>query len=124
MTTSLYERLGGADGIERLVDDIVEAHMHNPLIKSRFVPYREEPERLERIKGHICQFFSAGSGGPQQYDGRTMPDAHRGMNISEAEYMAAVDDIMQTLEHHDIDDTARKDVLMIAYTLRGEIMHV
>ena len=31
MAATLYERLGGRDGIERLVTDIVENHYNNPL---------------------------------------------------------------------------------------------
>ncbi len=30
MATTLYERLGGADGIARLVDDAVDAHLKQP----------------------------------------------------------------------------------------------
>jgi hemoglobin len=124
MSNSLYERLGGASGIAALVDDIVEAHMNNPLIKARFLPYREDPDTLAKVKCHTCNFFGAGSGGPEQYSGRSMRDTHRGMNISEQEYMAVVDDILDTLDKHKIDDQTRKDVLAIVYSLKDEILHV
>jgi len=123
-SVTLYERLGGAAGIERLVHEIVEAHMRNPLIKPRFLPYREEPERLAKIKQHLCTFFAAGAGGPDAYEGRSMPEAHRGMNISEAEYMAATDDILATMESLGHDAAARNEVLAIVYSLKGEIMRV
>jgi hemoglobin len=122
--TSLYERLGGARGIVELVDDVVAAHMENPVIKARFLPYQTEPERMDRIKQHTVRFFAAGSGGPEQYNGRSMPDAHRGMNINEAEYMAATDDILAVLAKHGIDESTRNEVLAIAYSLKGQIMHV
>ncbi|MGE5338857.1 MAG: group I truncated hemoglobin [Gemmatimonadota bacterium] len=121
---SLYERLGGSVGISRLVDDIVDAHMVNPAIRARFLPYRETPQRMNELKMHLCNFLGAGSGGPERYTGRSMPDSHRGMNINEAEYMAAVDDILAALERHRIDEQTRKDVLAIAYSLKGEIMHI
>jgi hemoglobin len=124
MSNSLYERLGGAKGIATLVDDVVEAHMNNPLVKARFLPYREDPDTLAKVKQHTCNFFGAGSGGPEQYSGRSMPDAHRGMNISEQEYMAVVDDILDTLDKHKIDDQTRKDVLAIVYSLKDQIMRV
>jgi hemoglobin len=119
---TLFRRLGGQDGIHALVDDIVAAHMENPLIQQRFLPYREDPEHLATLKEHLRKFLAMGSGGPEEYEGRSMPEAHRGMNISEAEYMAAVDDIMEVLRDHDIDEQSRKDVLMISYSLRSEIM--
>lgn len=123
-TRSLYERLGGNGTITRLVDDIVQAHMENPVIKARFLPYAEDPEHLGVIKGHLCAFLCAGSGGPEQYKGRTMPEAHRGMNISPAEYMAAVDDILSVLARHGIDEVTRKDVLAIAYSLKDDIINL
>ena len=124
MSTSLYERLGGATGISALVDDIVEAHMANPLIKARFLPYREDTDTLTKVKRHTCDFFGAGSGGPEQYSGRTMRDTHRGMNITDEEYAAVTDDIMQTLARHKVDDQARQEVLTIVQSLKGDIVHL
>ncbi|MFY0990621.1 group I truncated hemoglobin [Halomonas sp. C05BenzN] len=123
-TTNLYERLGGERGIASLVDDIVESHMQNPRIQARFLPYREDPDHLEVVKGHLRDFLAAGSGGSVAYRGRSMPEAHRGMNINEAEYMAAVDDILDVLDRHGIDPQTRQEMLGIAYSLKGEIMHV
>ena len=45
--TSLYERLGGEVEIKKIVDDAIEAHMHNPGIRARFLPYLETPEDLD-----------------------------------------------------------------------------
>ncbi|NBD95737.1 MAG: hypothetical protein GVY11_04585 [Gammaproteobacteria bacterium] len=53
-----------------------------------------------------------------------MPDTRRGMNIGAADYMAAMDDIMTTLDAHDIDESAQKDALAIAWSLKVEIMHL
>jgi len=124
MSNTLYQRLGGAKGIAALVDEIVEAHMNNPLVKARFLPYRDDPDHLASVKRHTCNFLGAGSGGPEQYSGRSMPEAHRGMNISEQEFIAVVDDILGALDKHKIDEQTRKDVLAIAYSLKDEIIHV
>jgi len=120
---TLYEQLGGATGISAMVDDIVVAHINNPTIKARFLPFLEKPERVAEIKKHTCDFLGAGSGGPEKYTGRSMPESHRGMNISEAEYMAVIDDILGVMEKHGIEESARKDVLAITFALKGEIMH-
>ncbi|MCA0996748.1 group I truncated hemoglobin [Alloyangia pacifica] len=122
MEKTLYQRLGAKSGIAALVDDVIEAHMKNPVISARFLPYREMPQEMDNAKGHLCDFFGAGSGGPEDYTGRSMPEAHRGMNIGDDEYMAAIDDIMATLEAHGIDEQTRKDVLMITYSLKAEIV--
>lgn len=124
MSKSLYERLGGAAGISILVDDVVAAHMNNPLIKARFLPYLENPTQLTEVKKRLREFLGMGGGGPEQYSGRSMPDTHRGMNISAQEYMAAIDDILGALDKNKIDEQTRKDVLAIAYSLKDQIIHV
>ncbi|TKK67958.1 group 1 truncated hemoglobin [Ilyomonas limi] len=119
---SLYERLGEAEGIRRLVEDIVEAHMNNPVIKARFLPYRDTPERMHHVKEMLVQFLCAGSGGMEKYTGRDMVETHKGMNISETEYIAAIDDIMKTLQKHNIDRDTQKDILFISYSLKNQII--
>lgn len=123
-STSLYVRLGRSSGIARLVDSIVAAHTENPHIRARFLPYLDDPDRMARIKGHLCAFLEAGSGGQRPYTGRTMRDAHRGMNINEIEFVATLDDILAVLRQHGIDDQTQKDVLAIAYTLKDDILHL
>lgn len=121
---SLYEKLGSMDGIKALVEDIVDAHMQNPVIKARFLPYTDDPENFSKIKHHLCYFLASGCGGPEKYEGRDMVTTHRGMNINEAEYMAVIDDILKILDKHQIDTETKKEILAIAYSLKGDIMYV
>lgn len=119
---SLYERLGGAEGIEAIVDDIVELHMANPGVKARFLPLKDDPDHFNTVRQHLINFLASGSGGPEVYTGKDMLSAHRGMNISKGEYMDVVDDIMTALRKHGIDEQSQKDVLAIAYSLKGDMI--
>jgi hemoglobin len=118
MSASLYDRLGGAAGISALVDDLVAAHLANPAVQARF----QNVNDLEHLKKMAREFFCAGSGGPESYTGKDMRTAHRGMNISEQEYLAVMDDIMGALDLHKIDEVTKKDVLAIIYSLKSEII--
>ena len=120
---SLYERLGGSEGIILIVDDVIEAHMNNPDIKEIFVPYKEQPERLASIRQHTIEFFSAGSGGEVEYKGTDMPTTHKGMNINAHQYMCVMDDILNVLDEHEIDEESKKDVLAILWSLKSSIMN-
>ncbi len=120
MSASLYERLGETPGLTRIVDDVITAHLANPLIKTRF----EQIKDLNAVKKVVVDFMCAGSGGPVAYTGKDMRSAHKGMNISEQEYLAVVDDIMYALNKNLIDDETKRDVLSIAYSLKGEIIRV
>lgn len=120
MSISLYDRLGGAQGISRIVDDVIDAHLSNPLVGTRFQNVKD----IEHAKAMAREFFAAGSGGPEKYSGKDMRTAHAGMNISEQEYLAVMDDIMGALQKHKIDENTQKDVLAILYSLKGEIIRV
>jgi hemoglobin len=122
MSNSLFDRLGGTTGISAIVDDVVAAHMANPAIQVRFLPYLEQPERMASIRQHTIDFFSAGSGGAVNYSGRDMTSTHRGMNISAAEYMHAVDDVLSVLDKHCIDAASRQEVLAILWSLKDLII--
>lgn len=122
--STLYERLGKADGIAALVDDIVDAHLRNPVIQARYMPLKDDPEKFAQAKQHLRDFLGAGSGGPETYTGRSMLEAHRGMNVNTAEYMAAMDDIVGTMKAHGVDEQSRNEVLATIYGLKDEIVHV
>ena len=120
MSKALYDRLGGAEGIKRLVDDAVDAHLNNSIVKTRF----ENTADIEHAKKMSVEFFCAGSGGPESYTGRDMLTAHKGMNISEQEFIAVVDDILGAMDKNRIADDVKKDVLSILYSLKSEIIRV
>jgi hemoglobin len=120
MTAALYERLGSAAGIARLVDDVMAAHLANPIVKTRF----ENIKDMEHAKRMAREFFCAGSGGPEPYTGRDMLAAHKGMNISEQEYLAVMDDIVGAMNKHELDESTKNDVIAVLYSLKGNIIRV
>lgn len=119
-TISLYERLGRFDGITRIVHDVMEAHLANSAVSPRF---KASPD-LDHAKKMAVEFFCAGCGGPEAYTGRDLLVAHKGMNISEQEYMAAMDDILGALEKNGIDPGTRGEVTNVLYSLKNQVMRV
>jgi len=117
MSSSLYERLGGEQGLTRIVNDTIDNHLKNLIVKTRFQD--ADREKLHRL---AFEFFGMGSGGPQQYSGRSMADTHRSMNISEQEYLSVVDDILAALDKNGVEQPARTEVLGILYSLKDEII--
>jgi hemoglobin len=120
MATTLYQRLGSAEGIARIVDDVMAAHLDNPIVKTRF----ENTQDMEHAKRMAREFFCAGTGGPEVYTGKDMLAAHKGMNISEQEYLAVMDDIVGAMDKNEIDDGAKNEVVAILYSLKGNIIRV
>lgn len=118
---SLYDRLGGEEGISRIIDDLVDLHMINPGLSKRFLPYKGTTE-LEIVKDHNKAFFSMGTGGPAQYTGRDMVTAHTGLNISYKEFVLTVDDLMIALDKNNIDKESKKDVMAIFWSLKDTVI--
>jgi len=121
MSETLYDRLGGQAGIDKLCDRIVELHLENKVAGPRYQALSEEA--TDRAREKVKEFIAAGSGGPVEYTGRSMLETHTGMNVSAAEYVAVVDDIMQAMKEMDYPRPVCDEVLGIAYSLKEEIMH-
>jgi hemoglobin len=117
---SLYERLGRREGIERITRSILKMHLANPLIKTRY----ENSEDLARVERRVVEFFCAGAGGPESYTGKDMRTTHRGMNVSEQEFVAVIDDALAALEENGIDPATRNEVLAILWSLKNEVIRV
>jgi hemoglobin len=119
MTRSLYERLGGAERIAAVIDETIDRHAVNPVLAPRFAN-----KDLARLKQLGTQFFCAGIGGPQRYEGRTLRAAHAGMNISEQEFLSTVDDIVAALNSHGVAPAEVNEVVAILFSLKDEVLRV
>lgn len=120
MPATLYERLGGVERISTLAKDVIELHMTNPLIKTRFEQVKDRAQ-LER---NTIDFICAGSGGPQSYKGKDVLSAHRHMNIDEQELVSAIDDVMTAMTKNGYEQAEKNDVLAILYSLKGDVVRV
>jgi len=118
--TTLYERLGRREGITRITADLMKNHLANPMVKTRY----ENSEDLARVERRAVEFFCAGTGGPETYTGQDMVATHKGMNISEQEFMSVIDDVMDALQKNAIDDATRNEVLAILWSMRTEVVRV
>lgn len=117
MQATLFERLGGAQQIGAIVGDFVDRHAVNPVIAPRFTG-----KDLPKLKQLGIQFFCMGAGGPQAYEGRDMRSAHAGMNISEQELVAAIDDIVAAMQAHAVGAAEIHEVVGILYSMKGEVL--
>ena len=118
-STSLYARLGGRDGIFAIAEDIWSNHVNNPTVKNRYV--NSDATKVKRLVAEMC---CAGFGGPEAYTGRDMLTTHRGMNISEEEFIAVCDDVLKALKKHSAGQRECDEVLCILYSLKGEVIRV
>lgn len=121
MSESLYKRLGGTEGITKVVNDAVDIHLANPHISTR---YENAKSSIEHIKKGAATFFIAGTGGPPVYEGKDMIATHKGMNISDTEFAEVIKDILQALEKNNIGQREKEEVLYVLWSMKEEIVAV
>lgn len=119
MSQSLFERLGGNEGITAIANDIVDNHLANAAIANRFAE-----TDIPALKNAAATFFIAGTGGENVYKGKDMLAAHKGMNISAIEFMAVLDDALAALIKNNIAQREQEEVLYVLYSMRSQIVLV
>jgi len=117
MTETLFERLGGEAGIRQSASDLVDIHLANPAINHRYMD-----SDAEKVKNGAATFFITGTGGPACYEGKDMVGTHRGMNISNDEFMAVLDDVIEALKKNDIGQREQEEVLYTFFSMKGEVV--
>jgi hemoglobin len=116
MADSLYERLGGTEGITRIASKALDNHLANPSIQARYLHLGN----LDAVRQGAANFFIMATGGPNVYEGKNMIETHKGMNIDEAEFMAVCDDILDAMDTNAIAQREQEDL----YSMRREIVGV
>ena len=99
---SLFERIGGVEGVTRLVGRFYARVLADPELR----PYFEgvSVEKLQRMQ---LEFFSAALDGPSAYSGRGLQHAHQGHRISRAHFQAFVEHLFETLKDFPLDESER-----------------
>jgi hemoglobin len=136
---SLYDRLGGNDGLVAIVDDFVTRALADPrvnwerkgvkrsvfsLSKTRSVEWKATNENVAQLKKHLVQFLALATGGPAQYDGKEMGAAHADLQITNPEFDAAVGDLKATLDKLQIPTSEQKELLAIIESTRPQVVTV
>ncbi|WP_412987700.1 group I truncated hemoglobin [Pontimicrobium sp. IMCC45349] len=119
---TIFEKLGGDEGVSAIVEDIIAKHLENDKIKHYFIALQKDPEYFEKFKQHVKDFLETGTGGEQKYSGRDMVAAHSGLNISESDFLEAIDDILFVLDSHKVDRTSRNELLATLYSMKDAVM--
>jgi len=113
----LYERLGGEPGLRKIVNDVLDKNLHNPLIGHHF-----QNIDMARLKQLVFEFFSMGTGGPHEYTGRNMLTTHAGLNITEEDFQSANDDTLRALEENGTGEAEKNEVIAILNSMKGDVV--
>ncbi|GGX18257.1 group I truncated hemoglobin [Undibacterium macrobrachii] len=93
----LYQGLGKTEGITKIVNDFVPLILADTRINSFFAKMKKD-EFSALLVAQFCEL----AGGPCQYKGKDMYEAHQGMNISNAHFNALAEDLQIAMEMNQI----------------------
>lgn len=116
---SLYDRLGGLPAIEAVVDQLLVNVVGDDRINMFFANADAASVRNLLVE-QICE----GTGGPCAYRGRGMRDVHAGMGITDADFMALVEDLVMALDSLGVPELEKNELLAILAPMQGDVVQV
>jgi hemoglobin len=113
----LYDRLGGKDAITAVVGDFLDNVKADAAINARFAN-----ADLAGLKTKLIDQICQATGGPCTYQGKTMAEAHAGMQIKEEEFNALVGDLKKSLDKFKVGPQEQNDLLGALGGMKGDIV--
>ena len=117
---SLYKRLGGYDAIAALTDDFIGRLATDKRLSKFFTGLNDTSK--QRVRQHVVDLLCQTTGGPCYYLGQDMKTAHKGLNITDADWNAAVEDLTASFDKFNVGQQERSELVAKLMTLKPDIV--
>ncbi len=115
---SLYEKLGGAGAIDAAVDIFYRKVLTDDRISHFF-------DTVDMDSQHVKQkaFLTMAFGGPNNYTGQDMRNAHKHMNLTEEHFNAVAENLVSTLKELNVGEDDINEVVTIALSVKDDVLN-
>lgn len=114
---ALWRAFHGADGVRRIVDDLVARNIADPRISDIFKG--QDLVRLRRVLNEqFCYILNGGC----TYSGRTMAQAHANMGVQDADMGALVENLQAAMRREHVAFAAQNRLLAKLAPMRRTIV--
>ena len=117
---SLYERLGGYDGIAAFTNNLLP-RLQSDAQLGRFWKNRGS-DGIEREHQLLIDYICASAGGPVYYTGRDMKKSHKGMNIDESDWSLFLEHAGASLKTLNVPEQEVNDVVAFVLSIKEDIV--
>jgi len=117
---SLFDRLGGKDGIDKLVESLVQNVTADGKLKKSFS--KVKGEKLDNFKKSLSEQICEIAGGPCKYQGKDMKSAHEGISINDSQWDAFVQDFSAAMDENKIEENEKNELMALFAPLRADIV--
>ncbi|MFC7079883.1 group I truncated hemoglobin [Halorussus caseinilyticus] len=114
---TLYHRLGGKEQISSIVDEFYERVLADDSVAQFF-----EDVDMAAQRAHQTQFLSAVAGGPVEYDGEEMREAHEGLGLEEQHFTAIATHLEAALREFDVPDQSVEEIMAEVAALKDDVL--
>lgn len=119
---TLYERLGGYDGITAFANNLL-ARLQSDSQIGRFWENRGS-DGIEREKQLLIDYLCTNTGGPIYYTGRDMKLSHTGMGITESDWTIFLGHAGDTMTALSVPAQECDDVVAFVLSLKDDLVGV
>lgn len=116
--STLYEKLGGAEAVDVAVEKFYERVLADDRVKDFFFG-----TDMKKQKQHQKDFMTYAFGGDQNWNGRPMRDAHKGLvaekGLTDIHFDAIAEDLVATLVEMEVSQDLIDEVVQIV----GSVNH-
>jgi hemoglobin len=118
--TTLYQRLGGYDGVTAFVDNLLPRLKGDQQL-GRFWANRGD-DGIAREKQLLIDYLCAQAGGPVYYTGRDMKLSHVGMGVSEGDWALFMDHAGATMQALGVPEAECAEIAGMVTGLKDDIV--
>ena len=116
---SVYEAIGGEAAVNAAVDVFYRKVLADQRI-SEFFDTVDMEEQHRKQKAFLTMAF----GGPNEYTGKDMREAHAGMNLTEEHFSAVAEALVGTLNDLEVPQTYIDEIVGIAVSVKDDVLNV
>jgi hemoglobin len=119
---TLWDRLGGEAGVRKIVQQVAKEAGEDPKVNvSRGGKVEVKPDKLVDM---IVSFISSQTGGPLKYTGKPLKEAHKGMQITDAEFDALMGHIEKALRDNKVPAKDADEFMKNVRSTRADVVEV
>lgn len=119
---TLYEQIGGQESIQKAVD-----LFYKKILMDGRVSHFFDNTDMRRLYAHQSQFLSFALGGPDQYEGRDIREAHKGLiekhGLEERHFDIVAEHLLSTLVDLDVSPEIREEIMTIVGGTKDAVLN-
>lgn len=116
---SVYEQIGGQAAVDAAVDIFYRRVLADPVISHFF-----DSVDMDRQIGKQKAFLTMAFGGPNQYTGKDMREAHKHLKLTDEHFNAVAGHLQGTLQELNVPQNLIDQVMQVAASTHDDVLNL